>query len=165
MVDLRGIGDAVRSAAVDRGVTVAALARASIVEAIGPRTDVERPGHEIAIGPRRRITKLTLRLPIADAERLTFMAGHLGLSYGDVVARLVREAPLPQPVAEREADRAALLASNDAMAALSVDLHAFLRLVHLAKREEAEPFAQRLRKMDVAMQAHLDRASKVLSGL
>ena len=62
-------------------------------------------------------------------------------------------------------DRAALLASNDALATLSADLNAFVRLVRLAKRAEAEPFAQRLRKMDVEVQVHLDRASKLLSGL
>ena len=49
-------------------------------------------------------------------------AGALGLSYGDYVGRLVANSPLPQPVAERRADRAALLASNDRIAALSTDL-------------------------------------------
>ena len=164
-VDLRGIGDDVRSAAASRGVTVAALARAALVEAIGNADDTDAQDQVLVPGHRRRITKLTLRLPADDAERLMFLAGRLGLSYGDLVARLVSDAPLPQPVAERSADRAALLASNDALATLSADLNAFVRLMRLAKRAEAEPFVQRLRKMDVEVQVHLDRASKLLSGL
>ena len=86
------------------------------------RSDGQTPDQ----APTRETAKLTLRLPQPHADALMLNAGALGLSYGDYVARLVAGSRLPQPVAERQADRAALLASNDRMAALSTDLVALV---------------------------------------
>ncbi|MGY0193519.1 hypothetical protein ACWA7J_00435 [Leptothrix sp. BB-4] len=164
-VDLRGIGDAVRSVAAVRRVTIATLAREALVAVIEAEGRGDAPPNPASSGHRDRTYKLTLRLPASDAAHLMWLSGRLGLSYGDLVARLVRDRPLPQPVKDRTADRAALLASNDALAALSADLNSFVRLVRRAQRAEAEPFAQRLRKMDTEVQSHLERVTKLLSGL
>ena len=119
-VDLRDIGDAVRAAARARHSTVAAFARDALVEAIGrPVTASERITAEFG---ETEIVKLTLRMRQHEAEALILSAGGLGLSYGEYVARLVTQTPLPMPAAERAADRAALIASSDNLAALSVDL-------------------------------------------
>jgi len=98
-VDLRGIGDAVRAAARARCSTVAAFAREALVEAIGrPSTLPEGIAAEFG---RAEIVKLTLRLREAEADALILKATGLGLSYGEYVARLVRQTPLPMPAAVR----------------------------------------------------------------
>jgi hypothetical protein len=115
--------------------------------------------------PTREIAKLTLRLPQAHADALMLNAGALGLSYGDYVGRLVAGSRLPQPLAERQADRAALLASNDRMAALSTDLVALVTLLRQAKVEQARPYRDRLETADAEIRRHLDRASALIDRL
>jgi hypothetical protein len=112
-IDLRGIGDAVRVAAASHGMGVAQLVRRGIVMSLDLRTmavvAAESDGQTPAQAPTRETTKLTLRLPQAHADALVLNAVTLGLSYGEYVARLVDGSRLPQPLAERQADRAALL--------------------------------------------------------
>jgi hypothetical protein len=161
-IDLRGIGDAVRAAAACRGMGVAQLVRRAIVlsldlratAVVAPGSDRQTPGQETA--------KLTLRLPRAHADALTLNASALGLSYGEYVARLVDGSRLPQPLVEREADRAALLESNDRMATLSTDLVALVTLLRQAKVEQARPYRDRLETVDAEIRRHLDRASALI---
>ncbi len=171
-IDLRGIGDAVRAAAACRGMGVAQLVRRAVVMSLdlhAPATvapvkqgsDGQTPDQ----APTRETAKLTLRLPQAHADALMLNAGALGLSYGDYVARLVAGSRLPQPVAERQADRAALLASNDRMAALSTDLVALVTLLRQAKVEQARPYRDRLETADAEIRRHLDRASALIDSL
>ena len=171
-IDLRGIGDAVRAAAACRGMGVAQLVRRALVvsldlratAAVSPMTrgsDGQTPDQ----APTRETAKLTLRLPQAHADALMLNAGALGLSYGDYVARLVAGSRLPQPLGERQADRAALLASNDRMAALSTDLVALVTLLRQAKVEQARPYRDRLETADTEIRRHLDRASAPIDRL
>ena len=171
-IDLRGIGDAVRAAAACRGMGVAQLVRRALVMSLDLRataavapmkrgSDGQTPGQD----PAQKTAKLTLRLPQAHADALMLNAGALGLSYGDYVARLVAGSRLPQPVAERQADREALLASNDRMAALSTDLVALVTLLRQAKVEQARPYRDRLETADAEIRRHLDRASALIDRL
>lgn len=171
-MDLRGIGDAVRAAAAVRGMGVAQLVRRALVMSldlrptaavahVNPGSDGQTPDQ----APTREIAKLTLRLSQAHADALMLNAGALGLSYGDYVGRLVANRSLPQPVAERHADRAALLASNDRMAALSTDLVALVTLLRQAKVEQARPYRDRLDTADAEIRRHLDRASALIDRL
>ena len=171
-IDLRGIGDAVRAAAACRGMGVAQLVRRALVvsldlratAAVSPMTrgsDGQTPDQ----APTRETAKLTLRLPQAHADALMLNAGALGLSYGDYVARLVAGSRLPQPLGERQADRAALLASNDRTAALSTDLVALVTLLRQAKVEQARPYRDRLETADTEIRRHLDRASAPIDRL
>jgi len=171
-IDLRGIGDAVRAAAACRGMSIAQLVRRAVVMSLdlhAPATvapmksgsDGQTPDQR----PTRETAKLTLRLSQAHADALMLNAGALGLSYGDYVARLVAGSRLPQPVAERQADRAALLASNDRMAALSTDLVALVTLLRQAKVEQARPYRDRLETADAEIRRHLDRASALINRL
>ena len=160
-VDLRGIGDAVRAAACARHSTVAAFAREALVEAIGrPSTFPERMAAEFG---RAGIVKLTLRLREPAAEALIVNATGLGLSYGEYVARLVRQTPLPMPATERAADRAVLMASSDNLAAMSVDLAAFMRLLRLGKSAEVEKYRRRIETVDLDIRRHLDRVSALIA--
>ncbi len=115
--------------------------------------------------PTRETAKLTLRLSQAHADALVLNAGALGLSYGDYVGRLVAGSTLPQPPSERQADRAALLASNDRMAALSTDLVALVTLLRQANVEQARPYRVRLETADAEIRRHLDRASALIDRL
>jgi hypothetical protein len=160
-VDLRGIGDAVRSAARARHSTVAAFAREALVEALGrSSTPPERMASEFG---RAEIVKLTLRLREPEAEALILNATGLGLSYGEYVARLVRQTPLPMPAAELAADRAALMASSDNLAALSVDLGTFMRLLRMGKSAEVEQYRARIQAVDLDIRRHLDRVSALIA--
>ncbi len=160
-VDLRGIGGAVRAAARTRQITVAALAREALIEAIG------RPSTLPEVVPadfgRADIVKLTLRLRQPEAEALVLNAAGLGVSYGEYVGRLVRQTPLPMPAAERAADRAALMASSDNLAALSVDLAAFMRLLRMANSAEIEKYRRRIETVDLEIRRHLDRVSALIA--
>ena len=171
-IDLRGVGDAVRAAAACRGMGVAQLVRRAVVMSL----DLHAPatvapvkqgsdGQTLDQVPTRETAKLTLRVSHAHADALMLNAGALGLSYGDYVARLVAGSRLPKPVAERRADRAALLASNDRMAALSTDLVALVTLLRQAKVEQARPYRDRLETADAEIRRHLDRASALIDRL
>jgi hypothetical protein len=167
-IDLCGIGDAVRAAAAVRGMGVAQLVRRALVMSLDLRataTVASVKGGSDGQTPSRETAKLTLRLSQAHADALMLNAGALGLSYGDYVGRLVANSPLPQPVSERRADRAALLASNDRMAALSTDLVALVKLLRPAKVEQARPYRDRLETADAEIRRHLDRASALIDRL
>ena len=160
-VDLRGIGDAVRAAARARQITIAAVAREALVEALGrPPTLPEVIAAEFG---RAEIVKLTLRLREPEAEALILNAAGLGLSYGEYVARLVRQTPRPMPAAARAADRAALMASSDNLAALSVDLAAIMRLLRMGKSAEVERYRRRFETVDLDIRRHLDRVSALIA--
>ena len=164
-IDLRGIGDAVRAAAACRGMGVAQIVRRAVVmnldlratAAVAVGSDGQTPDHPTA--------KLTLRLPQHHADALILNAVTLGLAYGEYVARLVDGSRLPQPLAERQADRAALLASNDRMATLSTDLVALVTLLRQSKVEQARPYRDRLETADAEIRRHLDRASTLIDHL
>ena len=171
-IDLRGIGDAVRAAAACRGMGVAQLVRRAVVMSL----DLHAPAKVAPMKrgsdgqtpdqvPTRETAKLTLRLPQPHADALMLNAGALGLSYGDYVGRLVAGSVLPQPLAERRADRAALLASNDRLAALSTDLVALVALLRQTKVEQARPYRDRLEAADTEIRRHLDRASTLIDRL
>ena len=67
------------------------------------------------------------------------------------------------PAAERVADRAALLASNDNLAALSVDLGTFMRLLRMGKSADIEKYRARIQAVDLDIRRHLDRASALIA--
>ncbi len=160
-VDLRGIGDAVRAAARARHSTVAAFAREALVDVLGRPSTL--PEIASANFGQAEIVKLTLRLREPEAEALVLNAAGLGLSYGEYVGRLVRQAPLPMPAAERAADRAALMASSDNLAALSVDLGTFMRLLRVGKSDEVETYRRRIETVDQEIRCHLDRVSTLIA--
>jgi hypothetical protein len=162
-IDLRGIGDAVRSAAAGRGQTVAAFARQALVASNGPQAlaveQLDAPAH-----PARSVAKLHLRMDEREAEVLVLQARALGLSYGEFVGRLVTGRPLPALVAQREADRAVLRRSCDQLAALAGDMNALIRLIRLAKGAEAAlQFGERMRGLEADVRRHIDLASRLVA--
>ncbi len=168
-LDLRGIGEAVRAAAASRGMGVAQLVRRAIVMSLDLRATTAAAAGSDGQTPAQALTqetaKLTLRLRQAHADALILNAVTLGLSNGEYVARLVDGSRLPQPLAERQADRAALLESNDRMATLSTDLVALVTLLRQSKVEQARPYRDRLESADAEIHRHLERASALITRL
>lgn len=164
-IDLRGIGDAVRAAATSRGLGVAQLVRRAVVMSLDLRATAAVDAGSDGQTPVPLAAKLTLRLPKAHARALMQNANALGLSYGEYVARLVDGSRLPQPSAERAADRAALVAASDQLAALSTDLNAVVRLLGATKRAEAEPFRDRFLGADAEVKQQLNRMAKFLDAM
>ncbi|MEJ8836104.1 hypothetical protein [Ramlibacter sp. AN1133] len=161
-IDLRGVGEAVRAAAAGRRQTVAAFARDALVAAAGSLPSPTKRGE-----PRSRgMTKLHLRMGDLEAEALVVNARLLGLSYGDYVGRLVVGTPLPAPVAQRDAVRAALRQSCDQLAVLGGDINAVIRLIYLGRpADAANEYGESMRRLEVEVRRHIDLASRLLATL
>lgn len=162
-IDLRGIGNAVREAAKCRGATLAVFARQALVDAMGPRAAVATSLGFTPPGSALGTVKLTLRLSQPDAEAMILSAGALGLSYGEYVAKLVNGTPLPAPAAEREVDRAALLASTDHLSVIATDLHAFMRVLVKFDVRGMEPYRERMHLLDTDIRRHLALATTLMA--
>lgn len=161
-IDLAGIGDAVRANAAARGLTLAAFARQALVGALSeapPTTEaLEAPS------PRQHgAVKLTWRMDAAAAEALVANARALGLSYGQYVGYLVSAAPLPAPATQRAADRAALQASNDHLAALARDFNTFLCLLRAGRTGQALLLRERLLSLGADVHQHLRLAADFIA--
>jgi hypothetical protein len=161
-ISLRGIGDAVRAAAAGRGVTMAAFAREALIGAL-----TEAPSlRELADAPsaqRHGAVKLTWRMDARAAEALAANARALGLSYGQYVGYLVSATPLPAPVAQRAADRAALHASTHHLAELALNLRDLVRLLKRGDAEQARKYRALFDTIGGDIACHLERASNLLS--
>ncbi|HEU5294207.1 MAG TPA: hypothetical protein VFU71_05420 [Burkholderiaceae bacterium] len=162
-IDLRGIGDSIRAAASGRGLTIAAFAREALVNALS----VAPAARQLPDAPSARLhgtVKLTWRMDVRAAELLAANARALGLSYGQYVGYLVSAAPLPAPLDQRAADRAALQASTDQVAVLAREVSEVLRLARAGRSvEEAGKRAEHIRSLVVDVRRHLDLASSFLS--
>ena len=164
-IDLRGIGEAMREAAAARTQTLAAFARDALVTAAASQSlAVERLDREDQ--GARSVTKLHLRMHGCEAEALVVNARLLGLSYGEYVGRLVVGTPLPAPIAQRAADRAALRQSTDQLAVLAGDINAVIRLIRSGKPgEAAREYGDHMLGLEADVRRHLDLASRLVAGL
>lgn len=161
-IDLCGIGDAARAAAQARNTTLAVFARQALIAALPSDVGALLPHVE----PRGEVggtIKLSVRLSHDDSAVLAMQAAMLGLSQARLVALLIRRAELPRRSIERDADRAALRASTEQLAMLSVDLQQFMRLLRRGSSEGGARYAERLQAVDVNLRAHISRASSFLA--
>jgi len=161
-IDLCGIGDAARAAAQASDATLAVFARQALIAALPSDVRASLPQVE----PRGEVggtIKLSVRLSPDDSAALATQAAMLGLSQARLVALLIRRVELPRRSIERDADRAALRASTEQLATLSVDLQQFLRLLRRGSAEGVARYAERLQAVDVDLRTHLCRASAFLA--
>jgi hypothetical protein len=160
-IDLCGIGDAARAAAQARDTTLAVFARQALIAALPSDASALLPQLE----PRGEIggtIKLSVRLSPDDSALLATQAAMLGLPQARLIALLIRRAELPRRSIERDADRAALRASTEQLATLSVDLQQFMRLLRHGA-SAVERYRQRIESADTDIRAHLARASAFLA--
>ncbi len=161
-IDLCGIGDAARAAAQATDTTLAVFARQALGAALPSNVGALLPQVE----PRREpggTIKLSVRLSPDDSAVLATQAALLGLSQARLIALLIRRAELPRRSIERDADRAALRASTEQLATLSVDLQQFMRALRRGSSEGVARYAKRLQAVDVDLRAQISRASAFLA--
>jgi hypothetical protein len=161
-IDLCGIGDAARVGAQAHDTTLAVFARQALIAALPSDSGALLPQVE-ARGEGGGTIKLSVRLSQDDSALLATQAALLGLSQARLIALLIRRAELPRRSMERDADRAALRASTEQLATLSVDLQQFLRALRRGSAEGVARYAERLQAVDVDLRAHLNRASAFLA--
>jgi hypothetical protein len=161
-IDLCGIGDAARAAAQARDTTLAVFARQALIAALPSDVGALLPQVE----PRGEVggtIKLSVRLSHDDSAVLAMQAALLGLSQARLIALLIQRAELPRRSIERDADRAALRASTEQLATLSVDLQQFMRALRRGSAEGVARYAERLQAVDVDLRTHISRASAFLA--
>jgi hypothetical protein len=161
-IDLCGIGDAARAAAKESDTALAVFARQALIAALPSSVGTLLP-HAEPHGEAGSTIKLSVRLSPEDSAVLATQAVMLGLSQARLIALLIRRAELPGRSIERDADRAALRASTEQLATLSVDLQQFLRALRRGSMEGVARYAERLQAVDADLHAHLRRASTFLA--
>jgi hypothetical protein len=162
-IDLCGIGDAARAAAQERDTTLAVFARQALIAALASSGGALLLPQVESRSEAAGTIKLSVRLSPDDSAVLATQAALLGLSQARLIALLIRRAELPRRSIERDADRAALRASTEQLATLSVDLQQFLRMLRRGSAEGVARYAERLQAVDVDLRAHISRASAFLA--
>jgi len=151
-VDLRGLAPAVKAHASARNMTLAAFARAAMVDAL-KRAEADPFYLSQDAGPDDgQPVKLTLSLPLRQASWLVEHARASGLSYGTYLASVIDGSPAPGGLGEAVR---ALTASANQLAALSTDLNEFVRLLRRGRSAEAEKYRQRVSSLFEDVRQHM----------
>ena len=151
-VDLRGLAPAVKMHASARNMTLAAFARAAMVDAL-KQAEVDPFHLSPSGGPEdSQPVKLTLSLPLRQASWLVEHARAAGLSYGTYLASVIDGTPAPGGLGEAVR---ALSASTAQLAALSTDLNDYVRLLSRLNYPEAEQYRQRVVSMFDEVRQHM----------
>ena len=163
-IDLRGIGPRLHAHAAARGKTTASVVRAAVVAMLDAEGAAEEPGAGTEPVDARAV-KLTVRLGVWHAVRLTHCARKAGVSQGTYLAGLLDGMPpSPRPM-DHGAAVAALADSTQKVAAMSADIHGFLRLMRNFKASEAEKYRATLMSLSKDVRLHLEIASRLMAGL
>jgi hypothetical protein len=171
-IDLRGHGPALNAIAQSRRVTVAALVRTVLAEWLETRSvaDTGRGSVDVLAAPvssqkESAVIKVTLRMPAGHAASLARAARAAELSQGLYVARLINAQP-PAPVApDQRENRAALVRSTAALAAMSSDLHALMRVLRQRSSPELAVCEAMVAQLSEAVLRQLSAASPLIAAL
>lgn len=163
-IDLRGIGPTLHAHAAARGKTTASVVRAAVVAMLDAEGASEEPGLD-AEPVDARAVKVTVRLRVWHAVRLARCARKAGVSQGTYLAGLIDGVPpSPRPI-DHGAAVAALADSTQKVAAMSADIHGFIRLMRNFKANEAEKYRATLTSLSKDVRVHLEVASQLMAGL
>jgi hypothetical protein len=163
-IDLRGIGPRLHAHAAARGKTTAAMVRAAVVTMLDADGAHLEPGRVVEAVDARAV-KVTLRLGPVHAARLAECARWADVSQGAYVMGLLDGLP-PSPRSVDHGEAVAALAdSTHKVAAMSADIHGFIRLIGSLKSEEAEKYRAGLMSLSTDVRAHLELASRLMAGL
>jgi len=163
-IDLRGIGRRLHAHAAVRGKTTASVVRSAVVAMLDAEGASEEPSAGLEPVDARTV-KLTVRLGILHAVRLAHSARRAGVSQGVYLAGLLDGAPPSLRPVDHGAAVAALADSTQKVAAMSTDIHGFLRLMRDAKAGEAEKYRATLMSLSKDVRLHLELASRLMAGL
>lgn len=163
-VDLRGLRTRLETRALQQQVTTAALVRRAVVLMLddGGTGNAELEHTKPEAG---KVAKLTLRMSHVHALLLARRAHAADVAQGQYVCTLLDGVPVPPRPADHSASVAALRASTDKVAAMSVDLNAFLRLLRLGPNNQLENYRAGLMSLADDMRAHLATASELIADL
>jgi hypothetical protein len=163
-VDLRGLRARLETRAAHQQITSAALVRRAVVRML----DDKDPNNAelVCIKPDAgKVAKLTLRLSPVHAFLLARRARAADVSLGRYVCTLLDGMPAPLRPADHSAAVTALRVSTDKVAAMSVDLNAFLRLLKVGPNKQMENYRVGLMSLADDMRAHLATASALIAEL
>jgi len=164
-VDLRGAGARVHAQAAAQGMTVAAFVRHAVLAVTDESEAPRDPDALDDASSRRRIVKMTLRLPVGHAFLLARRARASELSQGMYVARLVDGSPPPAAAPDRREALRELMRSTDQLAAIGTDLHALMRLVGSREPGQIEAHRAGLVSLSSDVRRHLNVLSEFLAGI
>jgi hypothetical protein len=162
-VDLRGLRARLETRAAHQQITTAALVRRAVARLFDDGADngsAELGGARSVFGGG--VVKVTLRLSPVHALLLARRARAADVSQGRYVCTLLDNMPTPPRPADLSATVSALRASTDRVAAMSVDLNAFLRLLKLGPNQQMEDYRAGLMSLADDMRAHLAMASALI---
>lgn len=163
-VDLRGWGPRLQAQASRRGMSAAAIVRRAVLDVLSDAESTQEPERAVEMAHEAGCVKLTLRLSPAHAAALAERARAADLSQGRYVETLLDAAPTSLSADDRIAVLE-LAASNDNLAAMSVDLNAFLRALARADSEAAERYREDLTVLANNVRSHLAIASALIARL
>ncbi|MGC4076422.1 MAG: hypothetical protein QM702_05195 [Rubrivivax sp.] len=163
-VDLRGWGPRLQAQASRRGMSAAAIVRRAVLDVLSDAESAQELQRAVEMAHEAGNVKLTLRLSPAHAAALAERARAAELSQGRYVETLLDGAPTSLSADDRIAVLE-LAASNDNLAAMSVDLNAFLRALARADSEAAERYREDLTVLVHNVRSHLTIASALIARL
>lgn len=165
-VDLRGLRARLETRAAQQQITTAALVRHAVARLLDgdPDNDCAELGGTRSVSAGG-VVKVTLRLSPVHAVLLARRARAVDVSQGRYVCTLLDGMPAPVRPADHSAAVTALRASTDKVAAMSVDLNAFLRLLKLGPNQQMENYRAGLMSLADDMRAHLATASALIAEL
>lgn len=162
-IDLRGIGPRLHAHCAARGKTTAAVVRAAVVAMLDADGSPAR-GRDAESFDARTV-KVTLRLDDIHAARLADRARSADVAQGAYVAGLLDAMP-PTPRSNDHGDAIAALAdSTQKVAAMSADIHAFIRLIRNVNADEAQKYRAGLISLAGDIRVHLQVAARLMFGL
>ena len=159
IVDLRGLGPALRAHARARGLTVSEVTRLALAAVVGtPGLEPEATGNgdEATDKP----VKLTIRLRPGVAARLSAVARNCGLSQGAYLATLIDNTPAPPLAIATE-----LGTSTEQLAIVSADINELIRTLGRGGVPSGPLVDDWLRPLLADVRRHICLASRLVSEL
>ena len=163
-IDLRGIGSRLDAHVAGRGKTMATVVRAAVVAMLDAEGAVEPPDRFVA-QDNARAAKVTVRMSVFHAVRLSHCARRVGVSQGTYLEGLLDGQPLAPKSADHGTAVSALAESTQTVAAMSTDIRALIRFVSQGEVEEAQKYRKTLLSLDQEVRLHLESASRLMAGL
>jgi hypothetical protein len=164
---LMGLGPRLRAHAASHGITVAEALRTVLAQGLKDDASFEVREPELSKdqGGAKEWSQVCLRLPSAPASLLSSRARAAGVCRSRYVALLLAgEAPAPL-TKDYGPMVSALRFSTDRIAALSVDIHAFMRLLGRVPSPELEAYRKSIQGLTQEVRAHLELAATLLAAI
>ena len=165
-IDLGSLGAGLRALARQQRTNVSALIRRALRPLLDDGKAGVKDGPSLPAG-RVRFVRINLKLPHEDAMELSRRAHAADVSRSELVRSLLEGVSPPALAPGHWEAVRALLASNDRMAVLCVDVRDFVRLLKYAStaRAELEPYRARIANLENEVREHLKLASVLADAL